>query len=178
MKHAQFRITTYRLCAFVFLLGVVSGCTVDTDVPWRESESGGLRIVEHRNGPTLDYSSTSGVKLLTDDGLAFKDLNQNGVLDAYEDWRLAPEERAVACLVRVCVKRRDATRTQQLTTSNGSIGGRGPTDASMGSHLALPEYDSLATASWPSAVCSTGTVVDAFTRRSACRAGRARWIGG
>lgn len=28
------------------------------------------------------------------DGYDFKDLNDNGVLDAYEDWRLSPEERA------------------------------------------------------------------------------------
>lgn len=28
------------------------------------------------------------------DGYQFKDLNDNGVLDAYEDWRLSPQERA------------------------------------------------------------------------------------
>ena len=28
------------------------------------------------------------------DGYPFKDLNDNGVLDAYEDWRLSPQERA------------------------------------------------------------------------------------
>lgn len=28
------------------------------------------------------------------DGLKFKDLNNNGKLDPYEDWRLSPEERA------------------------------------------------------------------------------------
>ena len=28
------------------------------------------------------------------DGYQFKDLNDNGALDAYEDWRLSPEERA------------------------------------------------------------------------------------
>lgn len=28
------------------------------------------------------------------DGYRFKDLNDNGVLDAYEDWRLSPQERA------------------------------------------------------------------------------------
>jgi beta-glucosidase len=28
------------------------------------------------------------------DGLKFKDLNNNGKLDPYEDWRLSPRERA------------------------------------------------------------------------------------
>src|SRR5215472_12790242 len=32
--------------------------------------------------------------LLTVEGLTYKDLNRNGQLDAYEDWRLAPEVRA------------------------------------------------------------------------------------
>ena len=34
------------------------------------------------------------MKLLTEDGYAFKDLNRNDSLDAYEDWRLTPQERA------------------------------------------------------------------------------------
>lgn len=32
--------------------------------------------------------------IITVDGLRFKDLNGNGSLDEYEDWRLSPEERA------------------------------------------------------------------------------------
>jgi len=34
---------------------------------------------------TLGYSLSSGLKILTVDGLAFKDLNKNGSLDKYED---------------------------------------------------------------------------------------------
>ncbi len=34
------------------------------------------------------------MKLLEVDGYAFKDMNQNGELDVYEDWRLSTEERA------------------------------------------------------------------------------------
>jgi beta-glucosidase len=33
-------------------------------------------------------------KLIEVEGLAFKDLNNNGKLDPYEDWRLSPQERA------------------------------------------------------------------------------------
>lgn len=46
------------------------------------------------NGPTLGYSKKSGVKILTVNGLKFKDLNKNGKLDKYEDWRLPVDERA------------------------------------------------------------------------------------
>lgn len=47
----------------------------------------------HQNGPTLGYSPNSGVLLLKQEGLAFKDLNRNGQLDPYEDWRLDIEQR-------------------------------------------------------------------------------------
>jgi len=40
--------------------------------------------------PTLGYRSA---QILHIDGLDFKDLNHNGKLDPYEDWRLAPEVR-------------------------------------------------------------------------------------
>jgi beta-glucosidase len=35
------------------------------------------------------------------DGLAFRDLNANGVLDPYEDWRLSPAERAADLVQRM-----------------------------------------------------------------------------
>ena len=51
-------------------------------------------LVVNKEGSTLGYHPESGVKLLTVDGRAFKDLNKNGELDAYEDWRLTADERA------------------------------------------------------------------------------------
>lgn len=51
-------------------------------------------LVEQRGGPTLGYSPSSGVKILTVDGNAFKDLNRNDTLDDYEDWRLDSKKRA------------------------------------------------------------------------------------
>ncbi|NDV66811.1 glycoside hydrolase family 3 N-terminal domain-containing protein [Bacteroides sp. 224] len=53
-----------------------------------------FRIIENENGATLGYSPNSGVKILTINGLKFKDLNKNGKLDKYEDWRLPVDERA------------------------------------------------------------------------------------
>lgn len=70
------------ISAVVFLLSSCSRETTD------------LVVVKSDDSPLLIYSSRSGVKLLTIDGLNFKDLNKNGVLDKYEDWRLPVEERA------------------------------------------------------------------------------------
>lgn len=61
---------------------------------WTETSNGSVRIVTNKEGRTIAYDSSSGVKLLTVKGLAFKDLNKNGELDAYEDWRLSIDERA------------------------------------------------------------------------------------
>ncbi|MBT2720520.1 glycoside hydrolase family 3 N-terminal domain-containing protein [Bacillus sp. ISL-46] len=53
-----------------------------------------IKFVENSGGPTLGYSETSGVTIIQKDGHFFKDLNKDGKIDKYEDWRLTPEERA------------------------------------------------------------------------------------
>ena len=54
----------------------------------------GWVLIENEGGESLGLSPNSGVGLIEDDGFAFKDLNKNGELDTYEDWRLTAEERA------------------------------------------------------------------------------------
>lgn len=61
---------------------------------WQEVSKGSWNLVTQGEGKTLGYSPTSGVQLLTVKGYAFKDLNRNGTLDVYEDWRKPAEERA------------------------------------------------------------------------------------
>lgn len=51
-------------------------------------------IVKNNKGADLGYSPESGIKILTVNGKKFKDLNKNGKLDKYEDWRLSADERA------------------------------------------------------------------------------------
>ncbi len=67
-------------------------------------ESKNFEIVENNNGPTLGYSSESGVKILSVNGFKFKDLNRNGKLDKYEDWRLPVDERAKDLAKRMSVE--------------------------------------------------------------------------
>jgi beta-glucosidase len=45
-------------------------------------------------GNTQPSLSSRAVNILTVDGLRFRDLNHNGALDPYEDWRRTPQERA------------------------------------------------------------------------------------
>ena len=59
-----------------------------------QAEEGDYLLVTQEGGKTLGYSPSSGVKILTVEGLKFKDLNRDGRLDKYEDWRLPARERA------------------------------------------------------------------------------------
>ena len=54
----------------------------------------GVKKIKINNQISLGYSTESGVKIIMKDGLPFKDLNKNGVVDIYEDWRLNVNDRA------------------------------------------------------------------------------------
>lgn len=82
------RITVFLF--FLIFLSMFFAC----GQKWSETEKNGIITVLNKDGQTLGYSASSGVSILTVDGYAFKDLNRNGVLDPYEDWRLSPDERA------------------------------------------------------------------------------------
>lgn len=78
------------LPALLMLLGT----QMEAQKKWSETPKGSFHLIENKGGQTLGYSPKSGVKILTIDGLAFKDLNKNGKLDSYEDWRKPVAERA------------------------------------------------------------------------------------
>ena len=86
MKNQKFG--SYTILTIAGVLSLVS-CK-----KWSETGSGSIRIVTNKNGQTLGYDTSSHVKLIHNKGYAFKDLNKNGSLDKYEDWRIPAEERA------------------------------------------------------------------------------------
>ena len=61
---------------------------------WQEEAKDGYNLITQKGGKTLGYSPESGVQIITVKGYAFKDLNRNGELDVYEDWRKPAAERA------------------------------------------------------------------------------------
>lgn len=71
---------------------------------WTETEHGDHNVVNNQNGPELGYVSSSGIGILTVDRYAFKDLNRNGALEAYEDWRLSASERAADLASRMSIE--------------------------------------------------------------------------
>lgn len=80
------------LLPLIIMILIISG--TGCGKKWSEESKNGYAIIKNQDGPTLGYSPLSGVKILTVNRLAFKDLNKNGLLDVYEDWRLPVDERA------------------------------------------------------------------------------------
>ncbi len=68
-----------------------------------ETTADGWIKVEQTNGPTLGYSPDSGVSILEVEGLAFKDMNRNGKLDPYEDWREDADTRAADLVSKLSI---------------------------------------------------------------------------
>lgn len=92
MKNSFVRSTLATVIAASYL----AGCSQQATPPkWSEAVfTGDIMQVNIDNGPTLTYSKTSGVTILEVDGLPFKDLNRDGKLQPYEDWRLDTTTRA------------------------------------------------------------------------------------
>ena len=67
---------------------LIFGCTIETY---------GKKNIQ----PVLGHRSVNILKI---GNLEFKDLNRNGKLDKYEDWRLSPEERSADLISQMSVK--------------------------------------------------------------------------
>lgn len=80
-----------KFLATLVLIVALFGC----NKKWNKVNTGdGFYLVNNNEGATLGYSPESEVNIIEKDGFAFKDLNKNNELDAYEDWRKTSEERA------------------------------------------------------------------------------------
>ena len=90
--------------ATILLLTFAVGLNALSAQKWTEKPMGNHALITNPGGQTLGYSPASGVKILTIDGLAFKDLNRNGQLDKYEDWRLSADVRAKDLAARLTIE--------------------------------------------------------------------------
>lgn len=61
--------------------------------PAASRQTGPVTFISQNRGPELGYVPDSGVSLICRGGLYFKDLDRDGELDVYEDWRKSPEQR-------------------------------------------------------------------------------------
>ncbi|MEN9381930.1 MAG: hypothetical protein RI940_811, partial [Bacteroidota bacterium] len=90
-----------RLCTLLMFIPFV----LNAQQKWEEVNlTNGIKKIKVNDQITLGYSEASGVKILLKDGLPFKDLNKNGVVDIYEDWRINVNERAEDLASRMSVE--------------------------------------------------------------------------
>jgi len=82
---------------------VLAGCTSKNSVSYEVYDA--YSLVKQTEGPTLGYSVYSGVKIIMKDGFAFKDLDKDGELDIYEDWRKPVHKRAADLAAKLPVER-------------------------------------------------------------------------
>jgi beta-glucosidase len=68
-------------------------------------------VIEARSAP-----------LLTIDGLRFKDLNRDGALQPYEDWRLTPDARARDLVARMTLEEKAGTMMHGTARAAGPMG--------------------------------------------------------
>lgn len=74
-------------------------------VKWTETVTpDGWTMVTNESGATLGYSGKSGLRLIQEEGYAFKDLNRNNMLDLFEDWRVDAGKRVAAMVEEIPVE--------------------------------------------------------------------------
>ncbi len=69
--------------------------------------------------PTL---GTRSAPIITQRGLRFRDLNRNGVVDPYEDWRLSPARRAKDLVGRMTLEEKAGMMMHGTARSGGALG--------------------------------------------------------
>jgi beta-glucosidase len=85
--------------------------------------AGGARV--DQPGALVQADVVARVKpLLTVDGLRFRDLDANGVLTPYEDWRLTPEQRADDLVRRMQVAEKAGAMMHATMPGQGGVLGR------------------------------------------------------
>ncbi|MDG3439673.1 glycoside hydrolase family 3 protein [Nitrospirillum amazonense] len=97
-----------------------------------------LLAVPAAGGPPQPALGSRVKPLLEVDGLAFRDLNGNGVLDPYEDWRLPVTARVADLLGRMTVEEKAGTLLHGTAPPEGGFAFatmRGPYDFAAAAHL-------------------------------------------
>lgn len=99
---------------------------------WKEEQKDGFRLIRNEGGKSLGLADDSKVKLLTVDGLAFKDFLGTGELVPYEDWRLDAQERAEDLAARLPVEDIAGLMLYSAHQVIPARGGKGPSAATYG----------------------------------------------
>lgn len=111
------RIISMMLALALLGSTAIFPASADARYTTEATKDGWVKVINN-NGVILGYTEGTGVTIIEDDGYAFKDLNKNGKLDAYEDWRLDDAERAAALVELLS---RDERAALMINAENSSV---------------------------------------------------------
>lgn len=139
---------TFPISAILLLAAV----SCNNEISYEKKD--GYTLIHQTKGPSLGYTSAP---IINADGYAFKDLNRNGILDDYEDWRLPAEKRARDLASKLPVERICGL---MLYSSAVDVNSAVPTDKHIGfleeeyiRHMLIRNVKDAATgAAWSNAV--------------------------
>ncbi|MCQ2347191.1 MAG: glycoside hydrolase family 3 protein, partial [Paludibacteraceae bacterium] len=87
----------------VLLISMIAcACIACKDIQTIDKDN--YRLVIQPYGPTLGYSPESGVQIIQKHGKAYKDLDRDGKISVYEDWRKSNEKRAEDLAQRLSIE--------------------------------------------------------------------------
>ena len=138
------------LLAIAMLTGTLCVPSFAADSAIKQSDSGFFYI--EASGDQIALSAHSADKFIQTDGLYFKDLNGNGTLDVYEDWRqdvdarvadllsqMTPDEKA-GTLLFACVAGQNGSTVTDFNADIAGFGGGG-SDASVKASASVVSLD-------------------------------------
>jgi beta-glucosidase len=105
---------TRSLAAILLSTIAAAGCRNSASVP--------ATILPLPPQPQLGARTTP---IIESHGLRFRDLDRNGVLDPYEDWRLTPDVRAADLVARMTLEEKAGTMMHGTARSGGPMGAAG-----------------------------------------------------
>lgn len=107
------------VAALVLPLSLMSVGTAAAAPPHDDSNAGGNQPPSNSSAPSKAPEVESHVKdVIKVNGRQFRDLNDNGALDPYEDWRLSDEERAADLLSKMTLE--EKAGLMQITSLNAN----------------------------------------------------------
>jgi len=109
-----------------------------------------LSLLVQGNAADQPKIGSRQVPVLVVDGLRFRDLNRNGQLDAYEDWRLSPELRSADLTSRMSLAEKAGTMLHGTLLVEGDqtagLGDRGSYDVGRARDMILTHHVTTAIA--------------------------------
>lgn len=112
---------------------------------WRVVQGDGFKTFVNEGGRTISLSDASGRGIIEKNGFVFRDLDGDGALTPYKDWRLTAEERAADLAQRLTV---EEIAGLMLYSAHQAVPGKGFFAAQYGGTYGGKRYEDAKVSPW------------------------------